>query len=56
MLNRLLLILGLIGTTLAAPWITELILTVGKPATLAILAPIGFALGAGGVGTLLERN
>jgi hypothetical protein len=49
MLTRLLFTLAMLAALAVCPWIVPLVLELGKAATFAVLAPIGFAFGASGI-------
>lgn len=56
MTTKIVLTVALLATLLLAPWVTTMVLDLGKLLTMLVLAPIGFALGTSGVASILERN
>ena len=56
MIARIVFSLAMIATLLVSPWIVTMIIELGKPLTMLVLAPVGFAFGTAGIATILERN
>lgn len=56
MLKRLLFTLAMLAIVAVCPWITTLVLTVGKLATFVVLASLAGTLWVAGVANVLERN
>ena len=56
MLKRLILTLTVLAMLTVGPWVTTLVLTIGKVGTFAVLGTIAFAFWVSGVANVLERN
>lgn len=56
MLKRLLFTAALLAMLAVSPWVTTLVLTIGKPGTFAVLAGIALVAWVAGVANVLERN
>lgn len=55
MLKRVFLIVAVLLTVAVGPWVSTLVIELGKPATMAMLLPLGFLLGSSAVANALEN-